>query len=427
MRISLLTVGTELLDGMIPETNSNRIENALESAGLALQRKMTVRDDDREIITAMEFLKNKSDAIILTGGLGPTEDDRTRSAVASFLGKKLETDQTILEELRAKFKAMNRPMPAEIERQAQVIPGSTIISNPKGTAPGFIFVKSTLTVAALPGVPSELEAMFPEFIKFLKANFHIVRGTSSVLVRTIGLPESFLDKTMATLLKDKGYSVGTIAHFGHVDIRLEKRNSVREETAEEVKLALEKAPDIRDRTFSMDRDTDIAQALVRKLAYKGAKVLLAESCTGGLISKLVTDVPGSSQVFPGGAVVYDDDLKKKLLGVDADTLGRYGAVSFETAFAMTEGLRRTAGADYYVSVTGIAGPGGGSLEKPVGTVFIGFGKKDGTAVMRFQFGGNRDNIRTRTAMKVFEILWLDLASGKVDYPELYGLKDLIIQ
>lgn len=427
MRISLLTVGTELLDGMVPETNSNWIENELGKAGLALQRKMTVRDDEREIANALEYLRNKSDLIVLTGGLGPTDDDKTRNAAASFLGKKLETDQKILEDIREKFRALNLPMPARNEKQAQVIPGSVILKNPKGTAPGFIFVKSTLALAALPGVPSELQSMFPDLLKYLFGNFHIVPESGSLFIRTIGLPEAYLDEKISALVSDKGYSVGTVAHFGQVDIRLDKRNAKKDESAEVAKTALENAPDIRDRTFSMDRDVDIAQALVRKMTQKGTRLAVAESCTGGMISKLVTDVPGSSQVFLGGAVVYDDRIKNRLLGVDARVIESFGAVSFETAFAMTEGLRKIAGADYCVSVTGIAGPDGGSLEKPVGTVFIGFGKKDETAVMRFHFGGNRDNVRTRSALKVFEILWLDLTLGKVDYPDLRGLKDLIIK
>lgn len=427
MRISLLTIGTELLDGMILETNSRWIENTLANAGLALQRKMTVRDDDREIVNAMEFLKNKSDLIILSGGLGPTDDDRTRNAVASFLGKKLETDRSLLEDLRAKFRTMKMPMPARNEKQAQVIPGSVVIPNPKGTAPGFIFIKSTLAIAALPGVPSELQAMFPELLDFLNKNFHIVRETNDLFFRTIGLPEGYLDEVISSLMKDKGYSVGTIARFGQVDIRLEKKNTIKEEAAEDLRTALEKLPEVRDRTFSMDRKTDIEEALVKKMTGKGVRLILAESCTGGLISKLITDIPGASKVLLGGLVVYDDRMKKKLLDIDSATLDRSGAVSFDTAFAMINGLRRITEAEYYISVTGIAGPDGGSLEKPVGTVFIGFGKKDESAVMRFQFGGNREDVRSRTAMKVFELLWIDLTCGKVNYPEQRGLKDLIIK
>ena len=431
-RISLLTIGTELLNGMILESNSRWIENELAKHGLSLRRKMTVRDDDSEIADALAFLKKKSDLIVLSGGLGPTDDDRTREAAAAFTGKKLSSDPEILSDIRAKIRSMGVSVPVRNEKQALVIKGSVVVPNPKGTAPGFVILNNKPALAALPGVPSELESMFPKVLEIVSGHFKTVPEREDIFIRTIGLPEAWLDEKISASANPMGYSVGTVAHFGQVDIRLQPdikgvKPAGKEEAVQKLRADLDKIPDIRDRIFSMSRDIGIEEALVNKMTVKGVKLALAESCTGGMISKLVTDVPGSSRAFLGGLVVYDNRLKTKLLGVDPTIIERHGAVSFETALAMAEGLRHSTGADYRVSVTGIAGPDGGSLDKPVGTVFIGFGKKDETAVMRFQFGGNRDNVRSRTAMKVFELLWLDLALGKVNYPELRGLKDLIIK
>jgi nicotinamide-nucleotide amidase len=425
MRISLVAVGNELLDGMVIDTNSTWIENELGKNGLKLQRKQVVRDDQSEIRGALEYYKNKSDLILLTGGLGPTEDDRTREALSDFFGKKLESSEEELEKIRSKFNSMNLPMPRQNEKQALVIPGSIVINNPKGTAPGIIYIKSTLAVAAFPGVPSELQAMFPDLIAFITANFHVNRHPDSVYMRTIGLPESAVDEKLS-VLKSRGISVGTIARFGQVDFRFDHANGTPETVMDDLRRVLEQYPEISGRIFSFDRDESIEAAIVGKMKEAGRKIVLAESCTGGMIAKTITDVPGSSAVLLGSVVAYDNGVKERLLGVEPMTLYEHGAVSFETALAMAEGLRNFSNADYRISVTGIAGPDGGTADKPVGTVFIGFGKKDRTAAARFQFGGNRDNVRTRTMMKVFEMLWLNLTTGAVDFRELRGFQDLII-
>lgn len=428
MKLSLIAIGSELLDGMIVDTNSVWIENELAKSGLKLSGKTVIRDDKKEILETLDFYARKNDVIIVTGGLGPTEDDRTREAVAEFTGGKLVMDERELEKLRRKFAALKLPngMPRQNEKQALVITGSTVIPNPRGTAPGIILTRNNLTIAAFPGVPSELKAMFPELIAYIHDRFQAGEKRDSVYMRTIGLPESWLDESLS-VLKEKGISVGTIAKFGQVDIRLDagENNPGPEYMRNELDKVIGEIPRIRDRVFSFDRDESVEAALVRRLKESGKKIILAESCTGGLIAKTLTDVPGSSAVLLGSVVAYDNDIKKNILGVDGQTLAERGAVSAETVRAMDDGLRKYCRNGYRVSVTGIAGPDGGSAEKPVGTVYIAFGKDEKTTVLRFHFNGTRENVRTRTMMTVFEMLWLDLTTGSVPFGDLSGLRDLI--
>lgn len=419
MRISLLAIGTELLDGLVVENNSIAVSQELNKIGLALEQKMAVRDEKSGILAALNYLAQSSDIIIITGGLGPTEDDKTRECIAEFSGRKLQFDPSIIEMIKKKFSAMKMYMADENKNQAFVIEGSIVLNNPAGTAPGFIIPGRPL-IASFPGVPSELAAMFPDFANYLELNFKIEKTFTSIYIRTIGLPESYLDEQLK-ILKKKGIVVGTIANFGQVDLRLDIPETDKNKALEIAKREMAEFPEIQNHIFSYDKNESIVMSVLKKLIAKNKKVLFAESCTGGLLSKLITDIPGSSAAFYGSLVVYDNKLKTKLLGVKEAALEKFGAVSFETAEGMLKGLKEIAEADYYLSVTGIAGPDGGTKEKPVGTIFIGFGKKDKTVLMHFRFNNQRDRNRNRTAMRVFEILWEDLTFGSLDFNHYTGL------
>lgn len=424
MRIAVLAIGNELLDGLVVENNSIYLSKELSKIGLSVDQKMAVRDEKDKILSALAYLSGNSDIIIITGGLGPTEDDKTRETVAEFSGKKLNLDESILRWITGRFAHMKIKMAPENNKQAYVIEGSIVIPNPTGTAPGFILPGKPI-ITSFPGVPSELKTMLPDLLKYIQANYSIRKDISSVYFRTIGLPESYLDQSFK-VLQNKGITVGTIAHFGQVDIRFDIPIAGKEKAMEIAKQELTAFPDIEKRVFSFNPEESIIEAVFHLLKAREKKVLFAESCTGGLLSKMITDIPGSSSVFLGSLVTYDNSLKQKILGVKNETLRSHGAVSFEAAREMLEGLKNIAAADYYISVTGIAGPDGGSPEKPVGTVFIGFGSKTQTVLMRFLFSAERDKNRDRSSMRVFEILWEALVYGSPDYKNYFGLIDFQI-
>jgi nicotinamide-nucleotide amidase len=422
MNVSILAIGNELLDGAVIESNSNTISEELQKIKLSILRKIIVRDSRDEIIDALEFLKSRSDIIIITGGLGPTEDDKTRESVALFLGKKLVFDPGIFGDISSKFLRLKVQMPLENRKQAEIIEGSLVLKNPRGTAPGFI-ISGPPVMAAFPGVPSELANMLPDFTEFLLKNYPIKKNNTSIYVKTIGDAESLLDETLKGM-EDKSIVIGTVANYGQVDLRFDVPEADENKALEIVKNQIRAFPEICRHIFSYNRKDTIASAVLRKMKETKKHFITAESCTGGLVSKLFTDSPGSSEAFLGSVVTYDNILKNKVLEVPDAVLREHGAVSFECASAMLAGLRRITDADYYVSVTGIAGPDGGSSEKPVGTVYIGFAKGQEEAVIRFQFNGQRENIRYRSAMRVFEMLWEDLSFGAVNYHKLSSLAEI---
>jgi nicotinamide-nucleotide amidase len=419
-RIGLLTIGSEILDGYIVDTNSAWIAAELSSCGLRVESRLSVRDSDAEILAALEWLAGRSEAVIITGGLGPTGDDRTRDCVSRFTGRPLAFSGALWEGIRVKFRRFMSVPPEENRSQAMVMEGSEVLDNPRGTAPGFL-VPGKPWIAAFPGVPSELHDMFPAFLERLSLEEGARGDTTSVWIKTVGIGESLVDEQVQKIA-GPDITVGTVAHAGQVDVRLDIRLSALEgaEALAFAKERVDRFPDIARKIFSFERGESLAAALVRLLTEKGRKLVAAESCTGGLISKLVTDVPGSSAVFWGGAVTYDNLLKQRLLAVSRQTLEKHGAVSYEAAAEMLAGLSGIVESDYALSVTGIAGPDGGSEAKPVGTVFMGFRMPSGSFLVRFRFTGSRDMIRNRAALKALEVVWEDLEHGSVDFDALSG-------
>jgi len=419
MDVAFLGIGNELVDGLVQESNSSFIAKKLLEIGLSLREKLQVRDKKEDIISTIRYLIKRNDCIIVTGGLGPTQDDITRESIAELTKKKLILDNLILEKIQRRFSKLNIEMPEENKKQAMVIEGSTVIPNSVGTAPGFI-IKNTALIAVFPGVPSEVRAMFNFFIRYIKSNFTIKKKNSSVYIQSIGVPESVVDHVLKEKLSPD-IKIGTIARNFQLTVRLDFPYSSQKRSLGEVEKLKKAFPDFSRKIFSLNPEESIEEAVYKKLLRKNKKVIFAESCTGGLVSKLITDIPGSSEIFLGSVICYSNLLKKKLLHVPDSILQSKGAVSFECAHAMLCGLKKIARSDYYISITGIAGPTGGSKDKPVGTIFIGFSKNGQDTIYKFYFPGTREHIRRRTAIKVFELLWEDLNYRSIDTKLQYGL------
>jgi nicotinamide-nucleotide amidase len=404
MTAAILSTGTELTRGELVNTNSQWLCEQLTLLGFTVVECITVGDDQAHIINALRRLAKQTRVVICTGGLGPTTDDLAREAAAEAIGVDLVRDEASLEAIKARFRTFQRSMPESNAKQALFPRGATIIANAVGTAPGFALTIDTSRCFFLPGVPLEMKHMFefevaPQIKKLAKKTTHQVH------LQTFGLTESMVADLLADLdvdayLPDQTSSVtiGYRAHFPVIEVKVLARASDENKAQ---RLADTVADEIRRRlgsaVFGGKNDT-FAEYLSRVLRQNKLTLAVAESCTGGLIGKLITDVPGSSDYLLLDAVTYSNRAKSTLLGVDDRLIAQHGAVSEEVARAMAEGALRVAGSDIAVAVTGIAGPGGGTPEKPVGTICFGLAKKGAATESRsMTMPGNRDLVRTRSA------------------------------
>lgn len=374
MRIEILNTGTELLLGTTLNTHGKWFGEQLFKLGMRVQRLTTVPDGD-PITVALRECVSRADAVIVTGGLGPTSDDLTREATAEVMGAELIEDEAAIRSLEAFFAARNKVMAEANRKQAQVIVGADVLANPNGTAPG-IYVPPRLNGAAncavflLPGPPRELYPMFrDEVVPRLVALAGLAKPPGLLELRLAGVGESDLQQEVdADLAKVPGLEVGYCARVGEVDLRL-----IGEEPAIAAGREITMAK-FADEIFS-DDGSSLEATVVRLMTERGLKLATAESCTGGLIANRITDVPGSSAVFTHGFVTYANEAKRDLLGVPREMLDEHGAVSEAVAKAMADGALRVSGADIAVAVTGIAGPDGGTPDKPVGTVWLAWAAK----------------------------------------------------
>jgi nicotinamide-nucleotide amidase len=405
---AILLVGDELLGGVISDKNVATIARALGPRGVRFVRAETVGDDVAEIAAAAARLADQVDALVVTGGLGPTEDDMTRDAFARALGVELEIDAAIFADLEARIAARGVKFPDAARRQASFPRGTVRIPNPVGSAPGFAGTLGRARFWVLPGVPAEVRAM----IDFLVADVPAAESGHEWerIVATAGLGEV----NVAELLQAGGFRVpeglrlGFLPSAGGVRLRL-----AAERTAP---LAIFAAAEATIRRLLADdalTREDIGTALLDELRERGETIATAESCTGGLIGARITDAPGASAVYLGGVVAYADRVKIERLGVEEALVKRDGAVSETVVSAMAQGCRRAFGASWAVSVTGIAGPTGGTPEKPVGTVWIAVDGAGGTTAARFVFPGSREMIRERTVNKALEMAYRRVRAGGV--------------
>jgi nicotinamide-nucleotide amidase len=416
---AIISVGNELLNGHTVDTNSNWLCGRLLSVSIPVVYSCAVGDDVEEIKNAIEYASAKADIILITGGLGPTDDDLTRDGIAQFLNVKLEYHPEIFEKIKKFFTAINRPMTENNKIQAYLPAGTSEIENNTGTAPGIFYENGKKIIAAMPGVPSEMKQMFEEAIlpklkKVSHGDYLVVRK-----IRCIGAGESAIAEMLGNLMnRERNPLINCTVDHGiitlHVIARAKDKKTAEIMAAKDV----EKLCGILGRlVYGLDEQS-LAEVVGQKLLEGKKTLAIAESCTGGLIAKMITDVPGASGYFTHGWVTYSNEAKISELGVEKGLIERFGAVSGEVSEAMAAGARQKSGADFAIAVTGIAGPhaflskdrsGEGSEQKPVGLVYISIASAQGVDTERFLFGPrNRDFIRLRTCQNTLNLLRLKL-------------------
>ena len=369
MTAEILAVGTELLLGDIVNTNAQFLATELALMGFSMLHQTVVGDNPARLSDAVRLALSRSDLLITTGGLGPTGDDITRETVAETLGLPLEPDAASLDAMAAYFRRMGREMGENNKKQAMLPKGCIVLKNDWGTAPGCIIESDSKTIVMLPGPPREMRPIWQNRAKPYLQKYcdGVIESTN---LRVFGVPESKAEELLTDLMQGENPTLAPYAKEGEVLLRVTARAKTPDEA---IALCRPIADAVKQRLGDSvygENIESLEQAVVAALLEKKLKVAFAESCTGGLVAKRLTDISGSSAVFDCGVVSYANAIKEKLLGVNPETLRLYGAVSRETAREMALGIRRLAGADIGVGITGIAGPDGGTPEKPVGLVYV---------------------------------------------------------
>jgi nicotinamide-nucleotide amidase len=417
MKISTLSIGDELICGQLTDTNAGTIASLLLVEGLRIQRHLAVGDNEPDIIGALADLERVSDAIIVTGGLGPTADDMTSRAAARATGRRLVINEEACNHVRLMSgKLKNLIFCPLSDKQAMLPTKSALIPNPGGTASGFHLMHNGCFMFFMPGVPSEMVVMLRDTV----IPFILERVVQKRVIRTeslnlFGPCEAEVDELLLGIARpEQGLTLGICVTFPwmKVTLRVEADNL---DTAADILLPAVRTVRERLKEYCFSSGgISMDDALAELFRERCLTLSLAESCSGGLIAKRITDIPGSSRYFCEGAVTYSNAAKTRLLGVPEELLNNSGAVSTECASAMAKGIRLSSGSDLGLAVTGIAGPDGGSEDKPVGTVFISLAAPDGCWTKRFQFKGNRDEIRTITAWTALDWLRRYLMGRKRD-------------
>jgi len=423
MIIELINTGSELMLGRVLNSHQQWLCRQLADLGYIVTRQVAVSDAARDIEQAVAEALGGADLVITTGGLGPTSDDLTRDLVAKLLGKELREDPATLAHIRSFFQARQRIMPDRARVQALVPEGGEVLANPNGLAPGLVLevrpnrfraAGQTSWLVMLPGPPRELRPMFTQaVVPLLRRVFGLNAEFVCRTLRTVGIGESFVEQAIAGPLANlvqEGLEIGYCARPGQVDVRLAARGLMahRQVTAGEALVR-----DGLDPHIFGEEGIELEAVLVGLLTARKQTLALAESCTGGAIAHRVTNVPGASAVLLAGLVTYSNEAKQKFLGVQAETLKQNGAVSEPVAREMAEGAARQTGADYALSVTGIAGPSGGTADKPVGTVFIGLTDKSETTVEKNFNPYDRETFKQVTAQQALELLRKKLTAKRV--------------
>lgn len=397
MTCAVFCIGTEITRGELVNTNAAWLSAALTDVGFEVVEEVSAPDEKAKIVSTLQRLSRRTRVIVVTGGLGPTTDDLTAEAVADALGVSLVRDDSSLEAIRRRFERLGRPMNESNKKQADFPRGAEILPNPIGTAPGFMVRIDEALAFFMPGVPKEMMQMFEEQvaprIRVLAPSTH-----HQIRLRTFGMPESAVGEKLAGLeAENPGVTIGYRAHFPEIEVKV----LARAQSNGDARALCERVTDeVRARLASVlygEGEDTFAGVIGRALRSKGLTLAIAESCTGGLVGHMITREAGASDYLLLDAVTYANSAKTNVLGVDEDVLRAHGAVSAEVAAAMAEGVRRVSGASIALSLTGVAGPTGGSADKPVGTVFMAVSTKDGTVVKHRQLWGDRAQIQTLAA------------------------------
>jgi nicotinamide-nucleotide amidase len=405
MKAAVIAIGDELLIGQVINSNAAFIAEKLNFAGISVEKMITVGDDEEAIVNTLDRSLSEHDVLCLTGGLGPTHDDVTRSAICKFFKTDLILNEEALENVRRIITRRNVPLTKLNEEQALVPRGCDIMQNSHGTAPGYFFHREGKHVAVMPGVPHEMKAMMERYVTPYFRQHPVGQVIRHRTIMTTGIPESFLFQQLGNL--DELLEGAKLAFLpGPAGVRL--RISVKEKdeaTANKKLQGVEHG--IRKKAAKYIygvEDEELEQVLGRMLTERKLTIAVAESCTGGLIADKITDVPGSSNYFERGIISYSNQSKIENLGVPKELIEANGAVSSEVAKAMAQGVRQVSGTDIGISTTGIAGPTGGSAEKPIGLVWIGYSDKNETLAVKFNFGDDRRRVKERAAQAALELV-----------------------
>ncbi len=406
MIVEIVSTGTELLLGQIVNTNAPYLARKLNELGFDAVYQTTVGDNRRRMASVFSIALDRADIVITSGGLGPTQGDITKEVSAELLGRDLNLHEPSVEHIQAFFKRRHLTMTNNNLRQAMMPTGAIVVTNHRGTAPGVIIEHDKKTIIHLPGPPAELEHMFENSIlPYLTNRFGGQGIIVSKVLRTFGIGESILEERIRHfILAQKNPTIALLARSGEIHVRLTAKAD-SEDTARALIAELEASlrEHIEEYIFGMDEQS-LEQVVGEELHRRGLTVALAESCTGGGATAKLTDVPGSSAYLIGSIVCYDNRIKTEFVGVTPTLLQEHGAVSQQTAAAMAQGIRDRFATDIGVGITGIAGPGGGSAEKPVGLVYLAIAGPQGVIVEEEHFSGQRSAIKTRTVNSSLDLL-----------------------
>ena len=415
VEIELINTGTELLLGRVLNTHQQWLGQRFADGGYTISRQVTVPDTGPAIRDAVKAALGRAGLVITTGGLGPTSDDITRELIADLLAKSLCRDDTIADHIERFFARRNRQMPRTVLVQAHVPEGAVVFPNENGTAPGLAIELSSnpfresgepAWLLMLPGPPRELRPMVDDqVLPFIKKSLPLKQEFHCRTLRSLGVGESMVEDMLLDQLKplmDLGLDLGFCARTGQVDIRLCGYGTEMPQLIADAEAIIRVAID--KQIYGID-DQSIAEVVVERLIAAGETLAVAESCTGGFLGHHITNVPGASAIFAGGVLTYSNAMKQKLLGVSESTLAEHGAVSKSVAIEMVEGALTVSGADHALSVTGIAGPGGGTPDKPVGTVWLGVASRGGRPLAIRKFHPyDRETFKHATVHQALELL-----------------------
>jgi nicotinamide-nucleotide amidase len=409
MNAEIIAVGSELLTPQRLDTNSLYLTNQLNALGIEVAMKTVVGDHRERLQAAVAGALQRSEVVVITGGLGPTEDDLTREAVAAALGRDLLFSEDILDAIEQRFRRLARPMAAINRRQAYVITGAEVLPNPHGTAPGLWLEHDGRLLMLLPGPPREMKPLFEDYcVPRLQARLPrmVIRVRT---LRVAGMPESEVDQRISPIYTRYSNPVTTILAAPN-DIQIHFR--ARCETEQEADALLEEVsaqvePLLGERIYTR-KDQPMEARVGELLSGAGKTVVVAESCTGGLIAQRLTAIPGSSTYFIGGFLPYQESAKTRWLGISPDLIAAHTVVSEAVALAMAEAARGQSGADYALSTTGVAGPGGATEQAPVGTVWIALASSQGSVARKYRFIGERERVRTLASQNALDLLRVEL-------------------
>ncbi|MFR2909137.1 MAG: competence/damage-inducible protein A [Clostridia bacterium] len=409
MKTAILSVGTEILFGQIVNTNTVYLSQQMNMLGFDVMYHYTVGDNPKRVEEMIDLAFQDCDLILTTGGLGPTQDDLTKEVACKALDDTLVMMDDVLEEITKYFKTLGREMTENNKKQAIMPSRATVFHNDAGTAPGFALEKEGKYIICMPGPPREMKRMFQKsVVPFLQS---MIDGALYYRqIRFFGIGESMLETQLLDLIDNQtDPTLATYAKEGECSLRIASKRATEEEAEHAVDEMLEMVKErVGHYIYSCD-DEELAQVVADRLMEQGLTLSSAESCTGGMFASTMTDIPGISQCFDRGLVTYSNQAKMEELGVSAGTLEKFGAVSEETALEMVEGLKRVSGSDVCISVTGIAGPGGGSEEKPVGLVYIGFSYGDKKICKKIQMRNvNRSWNRHYTLLCMLNVIYRNI-------------------